>query len=80
MMNTAVTSDITRAISRPSKRSRTSAMVIVLGPATPIPCSSRPASIIGNDWASSASRQPAVNSANPRKAAGLRPAVSENGP
>ena len=57
-MNTAVTSDITRAISRPSKRSRTSAMVIVRGPATPIPCRSRPASIIGKLCDSSASEQP----------------------
>ena len=47
-MNTNMTSDITRAMARPSNLSRISARVIVRGPATPMPCRSRAASITGN--------------------------------
>ncbi len=46
MMNTVMMSDMTLAIDRPSNLSRTSAMVIARGPATPRPWRNRPVSII----------------------------------
>ena len=79
-MKTTVMSDMTRAISRPSNRSRTSAIVIVRGPATPMPCRNLPASIIGKLRDVSASMQPTEKSVSPAKAAGLRPTTSDNGP
>ena len=79
-MKTAMTNDITRAITWPSNLSRTSAMVIVRGPATPRPCRTRPASMTGKVCAVSASVQPAENSARPKYTAGLRPTLSDTGP
>jgi hypothetical protein len=79
-MKTIVMSDMTRAISRPSNRSRTSASVIVRGPATPMPCRNLPASIIAKLRDVSASTQPTEKSVSPAKAAGLRPTASDNGP
>ncbi len=46
-MKTTVMKDITWAMARPSKRSRISAIETPRGPATPRPCMSRPASIMG---------------------------------
>ena len=79
-MKTAITNDMTRAITWPSNLSRTSAMVIVRGPATPRPCRTRPASRTGKVCAVSASVQPAENSARPKYTAGFRPTLSDTGP
>lgn len=66
MMNTAMINDITRAIALPANRSRINAIDTPRGPATPNPCSNRPASIIGKLTAAIASSDPAKKRAKPR--------------
>ena len=73
MMNTAITSDMTRAMARPSYRSRTRATVTLRGPAAPRPWSTRPASMTVKSVARIDIRQPRMNSSSPAWIAGLRP-------
>ena len=79
-MNTAIANDMRRAITRPSYWSRTRATVTIRGPATPIPCRTRPAIITSNVGAKTLTRHPAMNRASPAWMAGLRPMRSESGP
>ena len=80
MMNTAITSEKTRAISRPPYRSRIKANDRIRGPAAPKPSRNRPASSMSNRLAVKARNVPARNSARPTMIAGLRPVLSEIGP
>jgi hypothetical protein len=65
-MNAAMTTDITRAISTPSKRSRTMAVATIRGPAAPKPCSTRPSSSASKLPAAAESAEPAAKQASPR--------------
>ena len=79
-MKTAIAKDMMRAMSRPSYWSRTRAMVTTRGAATPMPWSTRPASIDSKVGANTDTMQPAMNIARPAQMAGFRPMQSESGP
>ena len=79
-MNTAIAKDIRRAICRPSYWSRTRATVTMRGPATPIPCRTRPTIIVSKVGAKMLTRHPIMNRTRPAWMAGLRPMRSESGP
>ena len=72
-MNTVMTKDITRAISRPLYLSRTRAIETMRGPEAPNPCRNRPSSICVKSTATIDNRQPKRNSNKPDRIAGRRP-------
>ena len=80
VMNTMMVSDITRAISRPAKRSRTIATASTRPVAPPIPWMKRARSSPSKLCASIASTQPTRNTTIPVRNAGRRPTTSEAGP
>ena len=80
MMKMVITKDITRAMSRPAKRSRTTATATMRGAAAPIPCSARPARCSSKLGASMAATVPMANTTSPAVSTGLRPKRSDSGP
>ena len=58
--NTAMMNDISRAITSPSKRSRTIALVSVRGPAAPIPHTNRAAMRSGHELARADNNPPTM--------------------
>ena len=79
-MKTPMTKDITRAIARPTNRSRTRAINTMRGPATPMPCMKRPNSSISKEVESMEMTLPTMKIASPMKMVFLRPNWSDRGP
>ena len=79
-MKIIMTKDITRAISRPRKRSRTMAMATTRGAAAPRPCNARAASSVVKLGAKAAPSDPMAKMTSPTARIGLRPNRSDSGP
>ena len=80
MRKTMVVSDMTRAISRPAKRSRTIVTASTRPAAAPVPWMKRATRRASKSAANVAMTQPIAKIARPARKAGRRPRISAAGP
>ena len=80
MMNTIMTIDMTRAISRPTNRSRTMAVTMIRPTDPPMPCTNRAARSSEKLCVLSATDVASTNSTRPINSGRRRPKRSESGP
>ena len=80
MLNTSISSDMSRVASTPECRSRTTARGITMPPQAPSPCTKRPSRNSSALGARAQATLPQQNSVSPTYSGGLRPYMSDSGP